>query len=71
MRNSLRTRWIIALLLLVVACQALAFAPVLRNAAIVFWGLSLALIIVALVLAVTRLRSERAKRHDELRARGR
>lgn len=64
MRQSLTTRWIVGLLMLVVACQALAFAPVLRNAAVVFWGLSLAFTVGALVLAVTRLRTERTKKHD-------
>ncbi|MDN6529509.1 MAG: hypothetical protein L0K67_10610 [Brevibacterium sp.] len=65
MRLSVTTRWIIALLMLVFACQALAAAPMLHNATTVFWGLSLLLLVGALILAIPRLRTERTKKHEQ------
>ncbi len=61
MRLSPKTRWILALLCLVVASQMLALVPGLHNFAVVLWGLSLAFLIGALVLAVMRHREERSK----------
>lgn len=56
MRIPLQTRWIMALLLLAIGSQALAFAPGLRSFAAVLWGLSLVFLIAALVIAVRRYR---------------
>lgn len=60
MRLSMRTRWILAFLLLAIAAQALVFAPQLHNMAVLFWGLSFAFLICALVVAVRRRRESRS-----------
>ena len=57
-----KLRWIIALLLLVVACQAATHAPPLNNFAVVLWGLSLVFLITALILAVLRNREHKRGR---------
>nr|BFF07535.1 hypothetical protein GCM10023233_25040 [Brevibacterium otitidis] len=59
MRISLKARWIVALLLLAIGSQALAFAPGMHDSAAVLWGLSLVFLVTALVLAVQRYRSSR------------
>ncbi|GAA1853618.1 hypothetical protein [Brevibacterium marinum] len=61
MRIPLKARWIIALLFLAIASQALAFAPGLHDLTAVFWGLSFAFMVGALVVAVIRFREERTK----------
>ena len=60
MHRSRLTNWILALLMMAIACQALVFASGLRNFAALLWGLSLAFLIAALVLAV---RQERGASH--------
>lgn len=59
MRIPLASRWIIALMFLVIGCLALAFAPELHDLAAVFWGLALVSLIAALVIAVRRWRTVR------------
>lgn len=61
MRISPKARWIVALLFLAIASQALVFAPSLHSVAAVFWGLSFAFLIGALVIAVMRFRDDRMK----------
>ncbi len=56
MRRSRLTKWILALLMVAVACQALVFASGLHDFAALLWGLSLAFLIAALVLAVKQER---------------
>lgn len=65
MNVSLKTRWIVALLMLSVCSQALVLAPVLHDLSAVIWGLSFALLISALVLAVMRHGSERANKRRQ------
>jgi protein-S-isoprenylcysteine O-methyltransferase Ste14 len=59
MRPTRLTKWILALLFLASVCQLLAPVPVAPYSAIVFWGLSLAFLVTALVLAVRRRRGAR------------
>jgi len=54
MRMTRSTRWILALIMMAIACQALVFVPVAAYSAIVFWGLSLVFLVAALVVAVKR-----------------
>jgi hypothetical protein len=56
MRPTRLTKWILALLFLASVCQVLAPVPVAPYSALVFWGLSLAFLVTALVLAVRRRR---------------
>jgi len=56
MRPTRLTKWILTLLFLASVCQVLAPVPVAPYSAIVFWGLSLAFLVTALVLAVRRRR---------------
>lgn len=58
---SKMTRWIVALLLLTAGLQLLTFVSALQNAVVVFWGLSFACLICALVLALRRQRTEHGK----------
>ena len=62
MRTTRLTKWILALLFLASVCQVLAPVPVAPYSAIVFWGLSLAFLVTALVLAVRRRRGTRRVR---------
>ena len=59
MGPSTKTRWIIALIILAVAVRGLTFVPQLDYAAVISWGLSLACLIAALVLAVLRSREQK------------
>ncbi|QPR38169.1 hypothetical protein [Brevibacterium casei] len=61
MRFSSPTKWIIALLFLAVSAQALSFVPRLHDAAAILWGVSFALLIGALALAIARMRSRHSK----------
>lgn len=56
MRRGRRLSWIIALLLLVTACHVAAHIPPLTNFAVLFWGLSLIFLVIALILAIMRSR---------------
>jgi flagellar biosynthesis component FlhA len=59
MRTTRLTKWILALLFLASVCQVLAPVPVAPYSPIVFWALSLAFLVTALVLAVRRRRGPR------------
>lgn len=59
MRRTRLTTWILTLLFLAFVCQVLAPVPVAPYSALVFWGLSLAFLVTALVLAVRRRRGAR------------
>ncbi|WP_413332750.1 hypothetical protein ACH82I_11605 [Brevibacterium sp. GP-SGM9] len=54
MRLSATTRWILALLLLAVACFVLAPLPPFHDFAALLWGLALASLVAALIVAVRR-----------------
>lgn len=56
MRRGRRLSWIIALLLLVIACHVAAHIPPLSSFAALFWGLSLIFLVIALILAIMRSR---------------
>ena len=62
MRPTRLTKWILALLFLAIVCQVPAPVPVAPYSALVFWGLSLAFLVTALVLAVRRRRGPRRVR---------
>ena len=53
------TRWILALLLLAVVCFVLAPVPPFQNFALLLWGLALASLVAALIVAVRRDRHRR------------
>ena len=54
MRLSTMTRWILALLLLAVVCFVLAPVPPFQNFALLLWGIALASLVAALIVAVRR-----------------
>ena len=62
MRTTRLTKWILALLFLASVCQVLAPVPVAPYSALVFWALSLAFLVTALVLAVRRRQGPRRVR---------
>lgn len=59
MRPSTMTRWILALLFLAVACFVLTPVPPFQNFSLLLWGIALASLVAALIVAVRRDRNRR------------